>query len=141
MKRRTLRDRSKQGFTLLEIFLALGMVGTALVAVAGAVQMCGRRVREARQLLVASRVAEAQLNLALQSIDPDKLDTSGRDDGHPDYRWELSVEEGEPYPFQDLTLGERTWVIRVRVHWDRDRRQFEAVARRLRLPSDGRTGL
>ena len=134
------KTRLKRGFTLLEIFLSLGIVGTALVAIAGAVQVSGRRVRSARKLLRASRIANAKMNHALQTIDPSELERSGVDPDLPEFRWELEVEEGELYEFEDFNLGDKTWVIRVQVRWDNGKKSFSATARRLKNLTGARGG-
>lgn len=129
--------RGRRGFTLLEIMLALGMIGTALVAVAGAVDVAASRVRDARRLVVAGRLARARLAEVLVAPDPRELPKAGAsEDGA--YRWTLDVRE-EAFELEELELDPRTLVCTVEVTWLEGARQVSLTTRRPRRSTDGKT--
>lgn len=125
----------RRAFTLLEVMMALGLVATALVAVAGAVDVSAARVRDARRLVVAGRIARARLAEVLIAKDPRELPRAGAtDDGL--YRWTLDVRE-EPFELEELELDPTTQVCAVTVTWLEGARSVTFTTRRPRRRLDG----
>lgn len=117
----------RRGFTLLEILIALGLLGTAMVAVAGAIDTSARRVLAARENLVAARVASALLHEVLATKEP--APDAGVSEAHPDFTWEVRIDE-EPFHIGELELAARTLRIEVEVRWKQGQRSILLVSRR-----------
>lgn len=103
-----------QGFSLLEVLVAVAVLGTALVSL---LSLHGQNIRTisydlrlARATLLAQDLMTR--TLAVQEF-PDPTRTSGDFASDPDYRWELEVLRGPTRELEDQ-LRE----IRVRVFWD-----------------------
>ena len=117
----------RRGFTLLEILIALGVLGTAMVAVAGAINTSARRVLAARENLVASRIASARLHEVLSRNKPEP--DSGVEESHPGFSWEVLTEEAA-YWIGDLELAQRSLRIEVVIRWRDGSRELHLVSRR-----------
>ena len=122
------RAPRRRGFTLLEVLIALGMVATGLVAVAGAIDVSAARVRDARRLVLAGRIARTRLAEVLIAEDPRELPRAGVSvDGR--YRWTLEVRE-EAFTIEELELDPRTQVCTVTVRWLDGARSVSLTTRR-----------
>jgi hypothetical protein len=113
------------------------MVGTGLVAVAGAIDVAAARVRDARRLVLAGRLARTRLAEVLIARDPRDLPRSGAsEDGR--YRWSLDVRE-EAFELAELELDPRTLVCTVTVTWLDGARSVTLTTRRPQQLVDGST--
>lgn len=91
-----------RGFTLLEVLVAMTIVGLVSIGVLGAVAASGRASNRAALALVASELAEERL-AALSTLSAAALadSTDGRDfefTRMPDWRWSASTVESREGP-------------------------------------------
>lgn len=135
LRRRDARRTRRRGFTLLEVLLALGMVATGLVAVAGAVDVSAARVLDARRLVVAGRIARSRLAEVLITPDPRDLPRAGVSEDRR-YRWTLEVRE-ESFELEELELDPKTLACTVTVSWLDGARSFQLTTRRPPRRLDG----
>lgn len=130
------RGARRRGFTLLEILCAIGLMGTAMVAVAGAIDTCAERILAARENLVAARLADARLQEALALDDPEAA--AGAGVGDEDRRFQYTVEvRDEPVTLAELELGKRNKLIEVVVTWRHGERRLVVQTRALDKASRG----
>ncbi len=104
--------RGRRGFTLLEILVALVVLGVALTALLQ-LEALGVRLRsQAQELTLATFLAQAKMtDVELDALKqfPEPGTTSGDfGEAYPGYRWEVIVSE-TPYPM--------VREVRVRVLW------------------------
>ena len=112
---------SKQfGFTLLEVLVAVAIIGTALVMLLGSVN---------GNLVIASKVRDVQIasNLAqkiLTEIDlegyPEVRDESGEFEEAPGFEWYLTV-----LPYDITQIDTELRIVRVLITWDEGNEDFE----------------
>lgn len=124
------------GFTLLEILIAVGIVGAALMAVASAIDACAVRVLEARRILAAARLARAKLDTVMLARRVDEEAGSGTFEGHPGLAWRVEIAE-EPFRLGTLELAPETRRVTVVLEWEGLGRRLELVARRPAELKDG----
>lgn len=98
-----------------------------MVAVAGAIDSSARRVLAARENLVAARLGSARLHEVLAMKEPEA--DSGVSETHPDYSWEILIEES-PFWIGELELASRTLRIEVVIRWRNGERELHLVSRR-----------
>ncbi len=97
------RPRTAPGFTLLEVMIALGILGIALVALLGLHHQNLQSIIRARDMSRAAMLAQAVMTQAELERFPDLGVTSG-DFGqlyprlYPNFRWRRSVEASEMFP-------------------------------------------
>lgn len=115
---------------------AAGILGTAMVAVAGAIEASARRVREARDAVVAGRLASAKLEEALVLRSAADAADSGEHPGREDMRWRVVVDEGA-FQLGELELGEDWALVTVEVTWRGGDRRTVQSSRRPKLRDDG----
>jgi prepilin-type N-terminal cleavage/methylation domain-containing protein len=99
--------RRRDGFTLLEVMIAIFVLGTVVGAILQLMQGHLARLADARQELHAARLAEGKLRELQAAAVEGMLPDVGREDGvfdppHDYLEWELTVEEAAvPLP-EDL---------------------------------------
>ena len=109
------RERRARGFTLLEVMIAIGILGIAMVMVIGlrnrAIDLNGY----ARDLTTASFLAESKISEWELKGFPDPQEAAG-DFGKqdPDFRWRVVI---APTPFDDLRE------LQVAITWRRGVRE------------------
>jgi general secretion pathway protein I len=125
------RRRADAGFTLLEVLVALVILGVAVVA---AIQGFAQGLR----LLKLAGDHQEAVMLADQKAREVITPTEGRDEGTEGvFRWERTV---SPVPAPDLQPASgavpawRVYQIAVRVQWDTSRRVDVATLRTVAVP-------
>ena len=101
----TLNMRRRQGFTLIEVLLALAILATAFTVLMGTVSHSGQQSEYSTKMTRASLLARGQMvELEYMLLEEEFSDTertfSGnfRDEGYPNKRWEARVEPVEIPP-------------------------------------------
>jgi hypothetical protein len=112
---------------LLEVLIALGILGTAMVAVSGAIDSSARRVLAARENLVAGRLAQAKLHEVLSSRE--MTEEEGVSEFHPAYHWRVRLKE-EEFHLGKLDFAPKTQRVEVLVTWRGGARRLSLVSRR-----------
>ncbi|MBI5441327.1 MAG: type II secretion system protein [Deltaproteobacteria bacterium] len=102
-----------RGFTLLEIIVALAILGTTFTVLLSAHTAAARREAEARRLLTGTSLARELVS----RTEVEGLPAFGKDDGDfgedfPEFKWEREVTDGPlANVFTDLKQ------VSVRVNW------------------------
>lgn len=107
------RGKTHQGFTLLEVMMALAILASSGVAVLGVFANGGQRADYAAQHVRALLLAESKLDSLEQFFPKELLDQAGSGDfeGFPTLRWQLDMEE---YPW-DYETSYIPYLVRIRV--------------------------
>ena len=90
---------SQRGFTLMEVLVAVAILGTALAAAIRVASQAGSNTVELRERVYAGWVAENQLAVIQAGIEPLQGPTtrSGASEmGGMEWNWKLSAEEATP---------------------------------------------
>lgn len=119
----------RRGFTLLEVLIAVGILGGALMAVAGAVDIGARRIMLARELVVASRLANSILQEVLATEDLGDVLGEGAFEDHRGFRWRVDAEE-EGFEIAELELAPEMRKVTIEVTWRAGDRRVVLVTRR-----------
>lgn len=124
------RATRPEGFTLLEVVVALGVLATALVALIG---LHGRNIRAVeydRQLVRATLLAQRVMTETLVTSDfPDPTEESGTFEDAPSFAWNVRILPG---PTEELEEEMRE--IQVRVFWDEREPDAALLITHLRRP-------
>lgn len=91
-----MRHPRRQGFTLLEVMIAMTILAIALVAVYQSQSQSIAMASDARFLTTASLLAQGRMAL-LDAADPASVKAESGDfgDDFPDYTWQVTVEDTE----------------------------------------------
>lgn len=98
--------RSDGGFTLVEVLVALGIAGGALILILSATNAGFRKSRDSRESLRLERLAESKLKAWQAGLEP-----SGRGAcaGLAGYQWEVRSAHSSPGPLP----GVATFALRI----------------------------
>jgi len=88
------RKGSREGFTLLEVMIAMAILAIALVAVYRSQSQSVSMAGEARFLTTASLLAQGKM-AEVERMNPQNLANAGGDfgDDFPDYAWRIEVKD------------------------------------------------
>jgi len=121
------RARSRRGFTLLEILIALSIVGSSLVIVLGNINHAVLIYRVAKETAVATNIAQERLQSVLSSKDRIReMSDSGRVKDDPRFDYAVSVTEFSLPGFEKNDLA-GLFRVEVTVRWS------SSVQRQVRL--------
>ncbi len=127
--------RSRRGFTLLEILVALVILGTAVVIVLQLFSSGLRSIHASEDLALASLQAEAKMQEILE--DPaldEKTSTDTTDSG---YRFDVAVTEALKERTENLTI--KTLQVDLTVRWMTGSRERSLTLRSLKVVDRMRT--
>ncbi|MGQ0794020.1 MAG: type IV pilus modification PilV family protein [Deltaproteobacteria bacterium] len=113
-------DRGRRGgFTLLEVLVALAILGLSLTVLLGAVNRNLALASKSRNLTVAEALAQKKITEIELEGYPEIREESGEFEESPGFRWFLSI---NPLPIAQLGIELR--VINLEVQWDGGRENF-----------------
>ena len=95
---------SREGFTLIEVMVALVIISVAMVTLLSTHAISARNYAEAKAIAVCSMLAQQKLAELQAGELPAAGETSGGFDDNEHYRWALSVKETALEPLREVTL-------------------------------------
>lgn len=99
---------TRRGFTLIEVLVATGILGSALVVVLSSVGSSARMQRAAVGHLIEARLLHEKMTELLASPDlTEGFRDAGAFEGHPSLRWSVEVDR-PPLPFYESALADHT---------------------------------
>lgn len=110
----------KNGFTLLEVVIAVAIMGTALVVLIGSVNRNLDITIKSRNMQIASTLAERIITRVELERVPEIREESGTFDQYPEFSWFLSVA-----PYNLASIGAQIRIIRVVITWDQGNENIE----------------
>jgi general secretion pathway protein I len=113
------RDR---GFTLLEVLVAVVILGTALTVLLGAVNKNLILASRSKNLTIAGILAQEKLTEIELEGYPQPREEKGEFEGAPGFNWFLSIK-----PFEISELGIEIRTVRLLITWDEGKESLEVT--------------
>ena len=113
------RRRGSRGFTLLEVIIAVAIIGSSLAILLGAVNKNLLMASQSKNITIASFLAQKKLGeIELIGL-PDIGNQRGVFEEAPDFSWYLSV---QPYNIEQLGADIR--IVILTITWDEGNKEF-----------------
>ncbi len=112
----------KTGFTLLEVIIAVAIIGSSLAILLGAVNKNLILASQSKNLTIASFLAQRKMGEIEIEGFPDLGDRNGVFEESPEFKWYLSV---QPYNIEQL--GTEIRIVILTVSWDEGHREFKVA--------------
>jgi len=109
----------KSGFTLLEVIIAVAIIGSSLAILLGAVNKNLVLASQSKNITIASFLAQRKMGEVEVGGFPEIGNQEGVFEEHPEFRWYLSV---QPYNIEQL--GTEIRIVILTVSWDEGSREF-----------------
>jgi general secretion pathway protein I len=110
------------GFTLLEVLVAVAILGAALTVLIGSVNKNLMLASQSKDLVIAGALAQRKLSeIELQGF-PEEGEKSGEFEESPGYVWYMSV---TPLGLPGLNTEIR--MVRLLITWDEGKKDFEVT--------------
>ncbi|MBI4228703.1 MAG: prepilin-type N-terminal cleavage/methylation domain-containing protein [Deltaproteobacteria bacterium] len=111
---------SNRGFTLLEVLVAVAILGAGLAVLLGAVNRNLIMASQSKNLSIAGLLAQRRLaEIELEGY-PEIREEQGQFEEAPEFRWFLSVR-----PFEISNLDTKIRIIILRITWDDGKKDFQ----------------
>jgi len=111
---------SNRGFTLLEVLVAVAILGAGLAVLLGAVNRNLIMASQSKNLSIAGLLAQRRLaEIELEGY-PEIREEQGQFEEAPEFRWFLSVR-----PFEISNLDTKIRIVILRITWDDGRKDFQ----------------
>ncbi|MGD9652592.1 MAG: prepilin-type N-terminal cleavage/methylation domain-containing protein [Candidatus Dadabacteria bacterium] len=111
--------RASRGFTLLEVIIAVAIIGSSLAILLGAVNKNLLMASQSKNITIASFLAQKKLGeIELIGL-PDIGNQQGVFEEAPDFSWYLSV---QPYNIEQLGADIR--IVILTITWDEGNKEF-----------------
>lgn len=111
--------RENRGFTLLEVIIAVAIIGSSLAILLGAVNKNLLMASQSKNITIASFLAQKKLGeIELIGL-PDIGNQQGVFEEAPDFSWYLSV---QPYNIEQLGADIR--IVILTITWDEGNKEF-----------------
>ena len=111
--------RESRGFTLLEVIIAVAIIGSSLAILLGAVNKNLLMASQSKNITIASFLAQKKLGeIELIGL-PDIGNQQGVFEEAPDFSWYLSV---QPYNIEQLGADIR--IVILTITWDEGNKEF-----------------
>ncbi len=109
-----------KGFTLLEVVIAITLIGTAMVILLGSVSNNINFASKSKNNQTATLLAEQMMaEIELEEILYER-EESGTFPNHGEFKWFVSV-----YPYELPFLNIKIMMVRLLITWDNDNSSFE----------------
>jgi general secretion pathway protein I len=112
----------KLGFTLLEVLVAVAILGIALAVLLAAVNRNLILASKSKNLTIAGILAQKKITEVELEGFPEIREQQGEFEEAPGFNWFLSVR-----PFEISQLGTEIRVIRLLITWDEGEEDFEVT--------------
>ena len=109
-----------KGFTLLEVLVALAIMGAALAILLGAVNRNLILASNSKNLTIASTLAQKKLSEIELNGYPEIREEEGVFNEAPEFKWFLRV-----IPYELPTLETEIRIVILRVTWDEGKKDFQ----------------
>lgn len=109
-----------KGFTLLEVLVALAIMGAALAILLGAVNRNLILASNSKNLTIASTLAQKKISEIELGGYPEITEEEGVFNEAPEFKWFLRV-----IPYELPTLETEIRIIILRVTWDEGKKDFQ----------------
>ncbi len=114
------KQGKNKGFTLLEVVIAVALIGTAMVMLLGSVNNNINLASKSRDTQIAALLAQEMMSeIELEELLYEKVD-SGVFLEHEGFKWYLSVS-----PYTLPLLSNKIMVVRLLITWDNEKESFE----------------
>lgn len=114
------KHNSGEGFTLLEVLIAVVILGSSLAVLLGSVNHNLVLVSDSKNLSIAKMLAQNKMaEIELQGY-PDLKEEEGEFKDYPGFKWYLSVT-----PLNISALETDIRVVNMRITWDNENKNFE----------------
>jgi type II secretion system protein I len=113
-------SKSPNGFTLLEVLVAVAILGAGLTVLLGAVNRNLIMASESKNLSIAGLLAQRKLaEIELEGY-PEIGQEQGQFEEAPEFNWFLSV-----VPYQIANLDTEIRIVILRITWDEGKKDFQ----------------
>jgi prepilin-type N-terminal cleavage/methylation domain-containing protein len=109
----------RAGFTLLEVIIAVAIIGSSLAILLGAVNKNLILASQSKNLSIASFLAQRKLGEIEVEGFPELGNQEGVFEEQPEFRWYLSV---QPYNIEQL--GTEIRIVILTISWDEGNKEF-----------------
>lgn len=109
-----------RGLTLLEVLVAVAILGTVLAVLLGAVNRNLIMASQSKNLTIAGTLAQQKLSEIELEGYPQIGEEQGEFEEAPGFDWTLSV---RPFVIPNLQIEVR--LVTLRINWDEGRKNFE----------------
>lgn len=110
---------NRKGFTLLEVIIAVAIIGSTLAILLGAVNKNLILASQSKNLSVASFLAQRKMGEIESEGFPEIGNQEGVFEENPDYRWYMSV---QPYNIEQL--GTEIRIVILTITWNEGNNEF-----------------
>jgi general secretion pathway protein I len=107
------------GFTLLEVIIAVAIIGSSLAILLGAVNKNLILASQSKNLSIASFLAQRKLGEVEIGGFPEVGDQQGAFEDNPEFKWYVSV---QPYNIEQL--GTEIRIVILTITWDEGNKEF-----------------
>jgi len=111
---------SHRGLTLLEVLVAVAILGTVLAVLLGAVNRNLIMASQSKNLTIAGTLAQKMLSEIELEGYPQIGEEQGEFEEAPGFNWTLSV-----IPFVIPNLGTEIRLVTIQINWDQGKKNFE----------------
>lgn len=114
------RAKSNNGFTLLEVLVAVAILGAGLTVLLGAVNRNLIMASQSKNLSIAGLLAQRKMaEIELEGY-PEIRQEQGQFEEAPEFNWFLSV-----VPYQIPHLDTEIRIVILRITWDEGKKDFQ----------------
>lgn len=113
---------SKSGFTLLEVIIAVAILGSSLAVLLSSVNRNLILASNSKNLSIARVLAQNKLSEIELEGYPEIREEEGEFEEYPGFKWFLSVT-----PFEISALESEIRVVKLLITWDNENEDFEVT--------------
>ncbi len=108
------------GFTLLEVLVAVVIMGSTLAVLLGAVNRNLVLASDSKSLSIARMLAQDKISEIELAGYPDNITEEGEFEDHPEFKWHLTIA-----PLNIASLETDIKLVNLLISWDNDQKDFE----------------